>query len=724
MMAACVVMGVLALYVPPSSPLVVDLEVSPRRVGMGLPVTLAVRVTDATGAPQAGARVLPYVNGRRWGHHDYTDERGRATLIVPLPEVQRASITVTAEPAPQAEPEQWIWAGTPQENQTVYLQGSIDLPDRPTEAELWVAVDDQAQIWVNGREVASISGWTDRTPLTGMTELLRPGRNTVAVAARNGTGPAGLLVRGVFRGSWGESLLLSGEDWHAYTAEPRGWPTTLQDATAPTVAFGDANSLPWSKSMTTWPGLQSGKLLFTDAVLTQELPRSRTRRVLVEARGLDRPPADPEHLVGMQWEPWFTPLACDWSTAQAVPLIGFYRSDDPRVIRQHMIWMMEMGVDFLIADWTNHLWDKQHWSERPPAAQSIVDATTASLNVMAEMRDEGLPVPKMVLYPGLNNGPSTTMTAINEELRWIHEEYIQNPRYQGLFLEYLGKPLVIIHNGSGPAGVANATEPLDDRFFTVRWHSSQHQANHLNEQGYWSWMDGVLEQPVTYFQGEPECLTVSVGFFNLDGWTYPDAYGRRNGWTFVESFKGALAYRPRFIELHQFNEFAGQPEGEGYGPNRDHYYDSYSVELSDDIEPVSLTTPAYRGQGGWGYLYLNLTKALVDLYRQDPHETTVLALNGPRWGSTVAENHVELQWTWVGKPPSSLALEVNGVIVEEPLVGSTYRLDLSKVPPGDVRVRLIARGAVQRYELSHTADSRRLTELAPATVELRFRRVP
>ena len=63
--------------------------------------------------------------------------------------------------------------------------------------------------------------------------------------------------------------------------------------------------------------------------------------------------------------------------------------------------------------------------------------------------------------------------------------------------------------------------------------------------------------------------------------------------------------------LHQFNEFTGQGS-HGYGPDKDIFVDSYSVEYSDDYEPVSLTAPGFRGDnGGWGFYYLNLTEAFT-----------------------------------------------------------------------------------------------------------------
>ena len=58
--------------------------------------------------------------------------------------------------------------------------------------------------------------------------------------------------------------------------------------------------------------------------------------------------------------------------------------------------------------------------------------------------------------------------------------------------------------------------------------------------------------------------------------------------------------------------------------------DTYNVEFSDDIEPVSLTVPGYRGdQGGWGYYYLNLPQTLMALYRGQADDCTLLAVTAP-----------------------------------------------------------------------------------------------
>ncbi len=542
------------------------------RIGMGRSARLDAAVTLPDGKPAAGHLLLPYVNGKRWGAHQYADAQGRATFYLPLPQPGIAEIQVETLPPG----EKWSWTRTMTDSQM-------------------------------GRQRLQVG-----TPLP----------ETAALSNR----------------------------------------------------------------------------------VTVQVDR---RRLAVMA-------SDPEHLVGAQYCTLFTPQNFNWTTAQAVPLVGFYRSWDPDIVRQHLIWLVESGVDFLLVDWSNQLWDRRHWDQRSDAANEVVRATTMLLETAAAMREQGLPVPRIVIFVGVNNGPSTTMVAINEEILWIYHNYIGNPRFQRLFLEYLGKPLLIVFNGGGPAWLKDTHQaPVDERNFTIRWMSSQHQLCRHNEAGYWSWMDGSLRQPVTLFQGKPEAMTASTAFFDQGGWKAPTAFGRRGGWTYLESFKGALQQRPRFLQLHQFQEFTGAPEG-----SQAWYGDSYSVELSDDIEPVSLTTPAYRGHGGWGFHYLNLTRALVDLYRQKTPQTTVLAIAHPGRREVVAKDRVPVQWTWVGKPPTSFSIALNGTTVARDLRGTEAVIDLTTLKDGPALLRLTADGTQDRYPLSFTQDSLPQSPMLPASMEV------
>ena len=303
-------------------------------------------------------------------------------------------------------------------------------------------------------------------------------------------------------------------------------------------------------------------LLPEGGVRSNLLPLEVTRRSI--------PAHEPgDSLFCMQWEMWFVNGPRGWRTAQSVPSIGFYDTFNLDSIRQHMLWFMDMGVDFIMLDWSNHIWGRQHWSERSEHVNMLLHATQLSLEVLASMRAEGLPVPKVVIMPGLSNGRPCSMEALNEELDWIYQNYYRLPRFKGLWQEFEGKPLVVILDtgGIGDKRARSASSfripffkmtlemseaemdafrqaqgPVDDAHFTIRWLSSQNQATRHHELGSWSWMDGVLDPPVTYKDGVAEAVTVTPTFFNALGWLDKEAYGRRGGTGSMDGDDGGLPW--------------------------------------------------------------------------------------------------------------------------------------------------------------------------------------
>ena len=459
-------------------------------------------------------------------------------------------------------------------------------------------------------------------------------------------------------------------------------------------------------------------------------------------------PAPGGTLFGLQWEPWFTGGAKRWGTTQAIPIMGFYDSYNHDVTRQHILWCMDLGIDFLFADWTNHIWGCQHWNERPDYVNALLHATQLALEVLADMRDEGLPVPKMVLFPGISNGKPCTMEALNEELQWIDENYLHNPRFKDLWLIYDGKPLVVVldtgavEDKRGTAESAfripffkqtlelsapeldafrAAQGPVDDSKFTVRWMSSQNDTTHHHELGHWSWMDGSLQPPVTYRDGVAESVTVTPSFFSAYGWTDKAAHGRRGGATYLETFKVALQHRPRVVFLHQFNEYSGQPEGHGMGPNHDIYVDTYNVEFSDDVEPVSLTAPGCRGdKGGWGFYYWNLTQTLMALYRGQAEGTTLLAVSNPLRNATVKGETLCVVWSTIGTPVNHFTLAMDQHTILEHATGNTAEITLDHLVPGPHVLTVTAEGATTRYPLSWLELDTHLDVPIPVSVDVPF----
>ena len=257
---------------------------------------------------------------------------------------------------------------------------------------------------------------------------------------------------------------------------------------------------------------------------------------------------------------------------------------------------------------------------------------------------------------------------------------------------------------------------VDDTHFTVRWMSSQNQTTHHNEFGYWSWMDGSLKPVVTFRDGKPEAVTVTPSLFAEYGWTAPEAYGRRSGWTYLESFKTALEYRPKIIMLHQWNEYTGQAIGHGHGPKKDVFLDTYSVEFSDDLEPISPTAPGYRGAHPYGFYYLNLTRALMDIYRGDANDVTLMAVNV----SDSTGNDLKLEWTTVGVPPKSFTVSLDGDVILKEVSDTTCSISRQNLEAGMHKVVVHANGVGTRYKLSHMDFDNVSDKLMPVEIEKTF----
>jgi len=186
----------------------------------------------------------------------------------------------------------------------------------------------------------------------------------------------------------------------------------------------------------------------------------------------------------------------------------------------------------------------------------------------------------------------------------------------------------------------------------------------------------------------------------------------------------ALENHPKFIQIHQWNEFAGQKKGEGYGPRHDVFGDEYNLEFSDDIEPVGSDAVTYRDRGGWGYYYMNLTKALISLYRGKTPGITVMALSGPSQPALVKDNQLRLSWKTAGPTPASFELKLDGRTIASGIRSDRYTLDLSGITAGKHRVELVANGAYTYFDLAPERLTERSTKPLPVTSSIEFTASP
>jgi hypothetical protein len=443
-------------------------------------------------------------------------------------------------------------------------------------------------------------------------------------------------------------------------------------------------------------------------------------------------------LVGIQYEQWFH-RAESWKTAESVPMLGKYITDEPTVAK-HYAEFQQLGFDWLLIDWSNMLWATPTFEEHVGDTRLLEEKTAVLFQTALHLRQQGKYAPKLVFMLGLQNGPPVAngIDRLNGILTWLKTNYLDRREYKDLWLYEGGKPLLtVLYWPPDPCTELHktlATGKLQTQDWTTRWMATQLQDNHAEQCGMWSWMDGVIPQVLTRRNGVPDEIVVTPSAFRFPGkgWTHPSAIARDHGVPYLESWKAAFDFRPKFIQVHQWNEFAGQENGQGFpadywgqkpagdkqAPLSNVYGDEYNVQLSDDIEPTDLRACAYRGCGGWGYYYYNLTRAIVSLYRGNTPDITVLALSGPTAPLDPSVRTVDLRWAYLGKAPSSFSISVDGMLIASALTGSSYRLQLPPMKIGTHRVQLTAAGVETRFSL----DESRMTALSaqplPVTSEV------
>ena len=483
----------------------------------------------------------------------------------------------------------------------------------------------------------------------------------------------------------------------------------------------------------------SERLLAAQSHEGNAIPGVGSRAPAKAAKGLNAANL-PETLIGMQYETYFIPSVYlpdygqsgfdpgSWETAEAIPILGKYSSYDVKIIRQHEEWFEYLGIDWLLIDWSNMLWMQPAWEEHKGATRELEETTDLLFKTYSQLEKEGKRPPKLVIMLGLRNGRlrANALERLNGIIAWVKKNYLDKPEYKNLGLYYQGKPLLtILSVGSSCNDIAQQNAGLVVPNWTVRWMGSQLQFTHVEACGFWTWFDGTIRQEVTYNSGTAEATVVTPSAFPVPpGWLDPRTVGRDHGAPYLESWKVAFETRPKFIQIHQWNEFAGVKEGHGSGPQHDGYGDEYNLEYSDDIEPTQMDKCAYRGCGGWGYYYMNLTKALISLYRNETPDITVMALSAPFQPGVVKEERWRVSWNVIGNPPNNYTLKVDENVVAEKIQVDHYTLDLSKLARGKHRVTLIANGAHTHFDLAPEKLTEKSSAQLPVTSTIEFTYAP
>src|SRR5262249_41569317 len=130
--------------------------------------------------------------------------------------------------AQQAAGVQWIWhdEGDPLKEapaETRYFRRTFDVGRAVEQAQLDVTADRSFRVWLHGVEVGS--GDAPKTgPRFAAAKHSAKGKNVLAVEARGGGGPAGLLVKLTYNGiGLPKTVLTSDKDWKSAKSGPEGW---------------------------------------------------------------------------------------------------------------------------------------------------------------------------------------------------------------------------------------------------------------------------------------------------------------------------------------------------------------------------------------------------------------------------------------------------------------------------------------------------------------------
>jgi putative heme-binding domain-containing protein len=147
----------------------------------------------------------------------------------------------------------WVWdqPGADQVEQTNeprYLRRTFSLAGKVIRAELWVTADNHFIAYLNGQKVGEHGEWS-QIKRFDVVRFLVPGKNVLAIQARNQGGPAGVIARLNIQGATGKGLSIvtdsksritpiQNKDWLRADYDDSAWPTA--------VVLGPAGMGPWN----------------------------------------------------------------------------------------------------------------------------------------------------------------------------------------------------------------------------------------------------------------------------------------------------------------------------------------------------------------------------------------------------------------------------------------------------------------------------------------------
>ena len=277
------------------------------------------------------------------------------------------------------------------------------------------------------------------------------------------------------------------------------------------------------------------------------------------------PPA--ERRVGIGYSLWHT--SDQWRKpprSWGTPAIGFYRSDDPRVLATHAAMLTGAGVDFVVVDWSNDLGMDVRRPGGPDTQRFIESATLSAFAAWGSLAA----APAIAIMIGMpDHREAVADGRLSAKAEEVHALFVADRARARLTMTYRGKPLLLVYAGT-PSPWRGALPPWSDPRFETRFVTGYPaQQNMVGSDGietldYWSWEDR-REPAVVGFDGEAECMTA------VAAWRGADSPGRDGGRTYEAQWAAVRRAGPRFALAGTFNEWWASEQ--------------IDAEHSKDVEP-------------------------------------------------------------------------------------------------------------------------------------------
>ncbi len=268
------------------------------------------------------------------------------------------------------------------------------------------------------------------------------------------------------------------------------------------------------------------------------------------------------------------------------PYYGYYRSDDPWVIRKDIQMLCDAGVDGVFFDAGNgYLYHESY---------------EAFFKENQKRKDEGQSYLK-VTWMLKAGGPLNHVSLVLKEL---YETYYTSEKYDGLFYELNGKPLILCPQKA-------ILDEFND-FFEVRecwaWDSGEGQWPWLEnypQEGGWDWGSSSDRREMVSVSAAQHATTNIGKSFHNGSQPRKEDWKTNEGLYFSEQWEYALKLDPQFVLVTQWNEWiaqrfvsqSGSTEyflGEPIKAGSTFFVDTLNAEYSRDIAPM---------KGGYGDNY-------------------------------------------------------------------------------------------------------------------------